>query len=282
MKQVEQVFTLANGVRIPSVGFGTWRIEEGEGCVQAVAAAIRHGYRHIDTAACYGNEVSVGKGIVASGISRDSVFVTSKLWNTENTYDRARKAFDATMTRLGLDVLDLYLLHWPAVAKNDANWIHTNHEKWRALEDLYLEGRIRAIGVSNFHVMHLEPLMAEARVVPMVNQLEIQPGFSQAELVKWCQARAILPQAWSPLARGRIFDFPVLQHWVKASGRTPAQICLRWCLQNGVQPLSKTTQEARMIENLDVFGFELSDEAMAALNTMPETEGHLNPETRDF
>lgn len=282
MKPLSSSFTLANGVAIPALGFGTWQIKDGPDAVRAVAAALRLGYRHVDTAAVYGNEASVGTAVRESGLPRTEVFVTSKLWNTAKTYDLAMQAFDESMAKLGLDVLDLYLLHWPAVEKLDADWVRTNREKWRALERLHQDGRIRAIGVSNFRPHHLKPLLDAADVAPMVNQLEIHPGFAQEETVAFCKAHGILAQAWSPLACGKALAIPEVQAIAARHGRTPAQVCVRWCLQNGVLPLTKTTNETRMRENTDVFGFELTPDDLCAIAGLPTCGACLDPDTRNF
>lgn len=282
MNAISSSFTLANGIAIPSLGFGTWQIKDGPDAVNAVAAALRLGYRHLDTAAIYGNEVSVGAAFRESGLPRADVFVTSKLWNTAKTYDRAMQAFDESMARLGLDVLDLYLIHWPAVEKLDPNWIRTNRERWRALEQLYRDGRIRSIGVSNFREHHLRPLLDDADIAPMVNQLEIHPGFAQEATVDFCKARNILVQAWSPLACGKALDIPEVRAIAARHGRTPAQVCLRWCLQNGILPLTKTTNEERMRENADVFDFELTADDLKVLAALPPCGACLDPDNRDF
>ena len=282
MKNLNSSFTLANGVAIPALGFGTWQIKDGSGAVRAVAAALRLGYRHVDTAAIYGNEASVGAAVRESGLPHAEVFVTSKLWNTAKTYDLAMQAFDESMTKLGLEALDLYLLHWPAVEKLDADWVRTNREKWRALERLHQDGRIRAIGVSNFRPHHLQPLLDAADVAPMVNQLEIHPGFAQEQTVAFCKAHGILAQAWSPLACGKALAIPEVRAIAARHGRTPAQVCVRWCLQNGVLPITKTTNEARMRENADVFGFELTPDDQRAIAGLPPCGACLDPDTRNF
>ena len=282
MNTLSSAFHLANGIAIPAIGFGTWQIPDGPDAVRAVGTALRLGYRHVDTAAIYGNEASVGAAVRESGIPRTELFITSKLWNSAKTFDLATQAFEETMAKLGLDVLDLYLLHWPSVAKIDADWVHTNREKWRALERLHRDGRIRAIGVSNFRTHHLRPLLDTADIAPMVDQLEIHPGFAQEETVAFCRENGILPQAWSPLACGKALALPAVQAIATRLGRTPAQVCLRWCLQNGVLPITKTTSEARMRENADVDGFTLTDDDLRALAALPPCGACLDPDTRNF
>lgn len=282
MKFLHDTFRLSNGVHIPCVGFGTWQIK-GAAATEAVCAAIACGYRHIDTATVYENEAAVGEAIRACGLPRDQLFVTSKLWNTNKTVDEARRAFDASMSRLGLDVLDLYLIHWPAVPNMDPDWRRTNREKWRALEHLHTEGRVRAIGLSNFLPHHLEPLLADADIAPLVNQLEIHPGHPQHETVACCRAHAILPQAWSPLANGQVLDVPAVRAIADKHGKTPAQVCLRWCLENGVLPITKTTSPARMRANADIFNMTLDDEDRSRLDALPPCGGAcIDPDTRTF
>ena len=283
MKSLVDTFKLANEIGIPCVGFGTWQIKDGQDAVDAVTKAIQLGYRHIDTASIYGNEASVGTAIRNCGVPRSELFITSKLWNSNKTYDQALQAFDESMKKLKLDVLDLYLIHWPSVKHIDANWERTNSEKWRALERLYQEGRIRAIGVSNVLPHHLQPLMERAAVMPMVNQLEIHPGHPQTETVAFCKAHGILAEAWSPLACGKILEVPELKAIAASLSKTPAQLCLRWCIQNGVLPLPKSVSTSRMSENAALFDFAISPEDMQTLNNLPPCGGAcLNPDERNF
>ena len=269
MKNIPQIFVLSNGVKIPSVGLGTWRTPDGEAAVNAVCAGVICGYRHIDTAAAYANEKGVGEGIRGCGIIRDELFITSKVWNTNRGYDKAMRGFDQTMSDLGLNYLDLYLIHWPASIKDYADWKGLNRGTWRALETLYREGRIRAIGLSNFFVNHLEALLDTAEIKPMVNQIEFHPGLMRPEVVALCRKNGILVEAWSPLGSGRMLNNPELASIAAKYGKSVAQLCIRWVLQNGVLPLPKSASPERIAQNIDVFDFEISDEDMAYINAMP-------------
>lgn len=257
---------LSNAYKIPCIGYGTYKVN-GEEAVSVIKAAIDAGYRHIDTATFYGNEVEVGKAIHECGVAREELFITSKVWKTERGYESTKKSFLKTLEDMQLEYLDLYLIHWPASFCQYENWEEINLETWRAMTELYKEGKIKAIGVSNFHVHHLEALM-RTEVKPMVNQLEYHPGEMQEETVEYCKEHGILVEAWSPLGRGRIFENELLLQLAEKYGKTLPQICLRWELQNGIIPLPKTMSEKRMKENLDIFDFEISKEDMKVLNTM--------------
>lgn len=268
MKSLNDTFKLNNGYEIPCVGFGTWQTPEGETAVMAVREAIKAGYRHIDTAACYENEVGVGQGIKVSGIEREKLFVTSKVWNTQRGYDKTMAAFEKTLSDLGLDYLDLYLIHWPASSTQFENWEEINLDTWRAMRELYKAGRIKAIGVSNFLPHHLEALM-KTDVPPMVNQIEYHPGLMQTETVKYCKEHNILVEAWSPLGTGRMLSDERLKSIAEKYGKSVAQLCIRWCLQNGILPLPKSVTPSRIIENTEVFDFEIAIEDMDAIYSMP-------------
>ena len=268
-------YTLNNGVSIPVLGFGTWKAENGEVAYQAVLEALKAGYRHIDTAAIYQNEESVGRAIRDSGISRQEIFVTTKLWNTNHSYDEARHAFEQSMEKLGLDYLDLYLIHWPnpKLLRENDEWKTRNAEVWRAMEDLYQEGKIRAIGVSNFFPKHLNTLLETARIVPAVNQVRLAPGVYQEEVVDYCREKGILLEAWGPFGQGELFDKKEVQEIAAKHGKSVAQIALAWSLAEGFLPLPKSVTASRIQSNLDCFGIELSKEEREILKTISVTSG---------
>ncbi len=267
MKNLTDTFTMHNGVQIPCIGYGTWQTPKGDVARDVVKEALRLGYRHIDCAACYGNEKSVGEGIKECGLPREEIFVTSKLWNTERGYEKTMAAFEKTRSDLQLDYLDLYLIHWPANALQFENWNEINIDTWRAFIDLYKAGKIRAIGVSNFMPHHLEALM-KMEVKPMLDQIEFHPGYMQMEAVEYCKANGIIVEAWAPLGTGRMLTNPTLMDIAKKYNRSVAQICVRWCLQNDVLPLPKSVTPARIKENSEVFDFEIGAEDMATINAM--------------
>lgn len=269
MKKLTDRFTLNNNYSIPCIGYGTWQVSDGDAAIEAIHKAVKNGYRHIDTAAFYGNEVGIGSAIKSCGVPREELFITSKVWKTDCGYEKTCQAFEQTMKNLGLAYLDLYLIHWPNVQGTKEEWEKMNQSTWRALEKFYEEGRIKAIGVSNFKPHHLESLMKEATIKPMVNQIEFHPGFMQQETLEYCKKNNILVEAWSPLGKGRVLQDPTLQAIAAKYHKSTAQLCVRWCLQNGVLPLPKSVTEARIIENSNVFDFELSTEEMQVINGMP-------------
>lgn len=276
-------FTLNNGITIPSIGYGTWQVENGPAAVQTVAEALRIGYRHIDTATCYGNEKSVGEAIARSGLDRRDLFVTSKVWNTDRGYDSTLKAFERSLSDLGLDYLDLYLIHWPASPHRFSDWQHINAETWRAMEELMKAGKIRAIGVSNFMPHHLDALLSTADVVPAVNQIEFHPGCKQPECVSYCRAHGILVEAWSPLGCGRVLGNEILGRVAARHHCSPAQLCLCWILQQGILPLPKSSTPQRMRDNLELPDVELTPEDMQELDALGSCGASgLHPDTIDF
>lgn len=270
---------LSNGIRMPWVGLGVFQVEEGAELVEAVKAAIRFGYRSVDTAAIYGNESGVGQGIrealAENSLSREDLFVTSKVWNADLGYESTLAAYETSLRKLGLDYLDLYLIHWPVAGKYK--------DAWRALEKLYKEGRVRAIGVSNFQVHHLEDLMAGAEAKPMVNQVEFHPLLSQKELRRYTAEQGIQLEAWSPLMQGRLLDHPVLKEIAARHGKSIAQVILRWDLQHGVVTIPKSTKESRIAENGSLFDFELTAGEMAEIDGLNRDERvGPNPDNFDF
>ena len=282
MKTLTDVYTLSNGVAIPWVGFGTWQTPDGQVAADSVKAALAAGYRHIDTASIYKNETGVGQGIRESGVPREEIFVTTKIWNNKRGYEKTRESVEKSLERLGLDYLDMVLIHWPAAPHRVENWEELNQSTWQALTDLYKEGKIRAIGVSNFKPHHLKALL-EAEVKPMVNQIELHPGMTQQETVDLCKEHGILLEAWSPLGCGRLLDHPFLAELAAKYGKSVAQVCIRWCLQKGFLPLPKSVTPSRILDNTKVFDFVLSDEDMAAMDAMENVGwSGLDPDEVDF
>ena len=261
-------FTLSNGVEIPAVGYGTYLTSEKDD--GTVAAALTAGYRHFDTASFYDTEQALGDALKAAGVPREELFLTSKLWKDEMGYENALAAFERSLQKLGSDYLDLYLIHWPRTDDLTAEWRQLDRDTWRALEELYRAGRVRAIGVSNFLPHHLRNLMETAEVMPMVNQIEFHPGYPQTYTVEFCKAHGILPEAWSPLGRTRVLQDERLAGIAAKYGKTVAQLCVRFALQRGVVPLPKSSSPARMQANLDVFDFVISDEDMDRILTLPQ------------
>ena len=278
---LQDTCTLRNGVQIPRLGFGTYKTLEGEVAEASVLVALEAGYRHIDTAAFYGNEVSVGRAIRKSGIPREEIFLTTKVWNTERGYEKARASILASLERMGLDYVDLCLIHWPAIPKQYSDWEAINVDTWRAFTELHRLGKVRAIGVSNFKPRHLDALM-KTEVPPMVNQIECHPGQSQNETIAYCQTNDILVEAWSPMGRGKLLDHPLLTEMAAKYGVSVAQLCIRWCLQREIIPLPKSVTPDRIRENARVYDFVISQKDMEVLTGMPPTATSHDPDEIDF
>lgn len=260
---------LNNGTEMPAIGFGTWAIADGADVAESVRMAIESGFRHIDTASFYKNETGVGRGIAASGIDRSQLWVTTKVWPTETGYDNTLRAFDSSLKRLGLDYIDLYLIHWPASPSHYADWRERNLDTWRAFEKLYADGRVRAIGVSNFLASHLQPLIESCKVRPMVDQLEIHPGYWQADAVKFCQSNNIVVEAWSPFGRGTAFKSAELKEIADRNNCTVAQLCVAWCRQKQIVPLPKSVTPERVKENLQALSLKLSENDIDMIDKLP-------------
>jgi len=274
IQHLQDTHTLNNGVEMPGFGLGVYKIWDGDTATQAVKAAIKHGYRSIDTAAYYKNEEFVARGIKESGIPRDEIFLTTKVWNDDQGYESTLKAFEASLKKLDTDYLDLFLIHWPIGSKFK--------ETWRAMERLYKEEKVRAIGVSNFHTYHLEDLMANSEVKPAVNQVEYHPHLAQLELKEFCESENIKLEAWSPLKRGALLDNHVLLKIAERHNKTVAQVILRWDVQNGVITIPKSVSEERIIENAAIFDFRLSEKEMESINQLNcNDRSGKNPEIYD-
>ena len=259
-------YKLNNGVEIPVVGFGTWQTPNGQVAKDAVLAALNAGYRHIDTAAAYGNETSVGEAIKASGVKRDELFVTTKLWNSDHGYENAKKAIDKSLENLGLDYLDLYLIHWPNPVAMRENWAELNAESWRAMEEAVKAGKIRSIGISNFRKHHIDELLKTAEIKPAVNQNYLNPSDMQADLVKYNDELGILNEAYSPLGTGGLLGNETVKEVAANYGKSTAQVLLRWSLQHKFLPLPKSVHADYIKANAEIFDFELSADDMKKLD----------------
>lgn len=274
---------LNNGYAIPCPGFGTFKTPDGDVCVDAVREAILAGYTHIDTAAVYGNERSVGEGVRQAGKPRGELFITSKLWNTERGYDNTLRACEKSLQDLGMDYLDLYLIHWPAnELQFGSKATGINLDTWSAMERLVDEGLVRNIGLSNFYPSHMAPILAAANIAPAVDQIEYHPGLLQEETVALCKEQGILVEAWSPLGRGRLLEDATLAGIAAAHGKSVVHVLLRFCVQNGVLPLVKSVHTERIRENLNFLDFTLNAEEMTAIAGLPETRVGSHPDTATF
>lgn len=271
MPSIANGFALSNKVVDPCVGIGTWQVPDDDALVRNLHSTIEIGYRHIDTAHIYGNERSVGEAVRTCGLPRSDIFVTSKLWNADRGYKETLAAFDRSLKLSGLEYFDLYLIHWPATKGEPMTWQSINSGSWRALEEIYASGRVRAIGTSNFLVHHLVPLLARAKIVPHVNQIEFHPGYMQMQTVEFCKKNKIQIEAWSPLGRGALLRHPVLLELGGKYGVTSMQISLRWCLQHGTIPLPKSMNPEHQKINADLFSFSISPEDMHRLDNLPKT-----------
>lgn len=275
---------LNNNVNIPCIGFGTWKMEDFDVTVESVKVAITYGYRHIDTASSYGNEKAVGEGIKQSHISRDQLFVTTKLWNTVNNYEETLKAFNESLKNLNLDYVDLYLIHWPAPKNCRDSYQKRNIEVYHAMEKLYKDGKIKAIGVSNFRRHHLEELINNIEIPIMVNQIEFHPYYYDEETIKYCNDHNIILEGYSPLGRNKILNDPLIIQLAKQYHKTPAQICIRYALENNIIPLPKSVTIDRIKSNIEVFDFQLSLQDIKKIRDLSNIHGKIgsNPDFANF
>lgn len=270
---IESTVRLNNDVEIPWIGFGVFQVPPGKKTYDAVATALRTGYRAVDTASYYRNEEDVGKAIRDGGYDSGGIFITTKVWNDEQGYENTLRAFEASRKRLGVEVVDLYLVHWPVTGKFK--------ETYRAMEKLYGDGEVRAIGVSNFLAHHLEELLRDAETTPAVNQVEFHPFLLQPELLAYCERKNVLLEAWSPLTRGRFLDNEVIVEIAENHSKTPAQVLIRWDIQHGVITLPRSTREDHIRENAEVFDFELTREEMSRLDAL-DSGTRIGPDPDDF
>ncbi len=276
MFQVEKSYKMYNGVSIPSIGYGTWKITDPQVGIRAMREAIEVGYRHLDSAQGYGNEETLGEAIRQSGIDRKELFITGKVLNSSKGYESTLQAFDQTLKNLGTDYLDLYLIHWPKTKDTLDTYRELNRQTWKAFEKLYDEGLVRAIGVSNFHKPYLEELLSDnINIKPMMDQIEIHPHYFERETIEFAKANDMLVSGYSPLMRGGQLEDPVFVKLAQKHGKTPAQVVLRWALQKGTIPLPKTVTRERMISNLDVYGFQLDQDDMAILDAQHRADGKI-------
>lgn len=283
MKTITDTLILHNGLEIPVIGFGTWQTPNDEVGYQAVLKALEVGYRHIDTAAIYQNEEAVGRAIKDSGIAREEIFLTSKLWNDAHSYKGTKEAFERSLQLLGTDYLDLYLIHWPNPPKYRSHWQEANSETWRAMEDLYKEGKIKAIGVSNFMVHHIDALIETAKILPMVDQIRLCPGDAKKDLVDYLKDKNIAIEAYSPLGTGKVFGVEILESLAEKYTTSVAKLCIRWSAQNGFIPLPKSVTPERIQSNTEIFDFLLSEDDMAAINGLEGVSGYgTDPDLAGF
>lgn len=262
-------YILNNGVELPAIAFGTYKAADGKSA-DVIRTAIEAGYRYFDTASFYGTETYLAQAVRESGISRDEIFIASKLWKTEMGYENVKDAFERTLENLNTDYLDLYLIHWPLPEPGYKDWKQLDRETWKAMEELYQTGKVRAIGLSNFLPHHIENILKDCTVRPAVDQIEYHPGYSQEAVVQYCKERDIIVQAWSPIGRQRVLEEPLVLETAEKYGVTPAQICLKFAVQREIIPLPKSSSIKRMKENLNLYSFEMEQEDIWRLATMPQ------------
>ena len=269
MKSIYDTYTLNNGVKIPCVAYGTYKAKDENGA-DIITAAVEEGYRYFDTASFYETEEYVAEAIQRSGLPREDFFIATKIWKEEMGYEETLAAFERSAKKLNTDYIDLYLIHWPRPTLDYQNWKQLDIDTWRALEKLYKEGKVRAIGLSNFLPHHLDNILENCEIKPMVNQIEYHAGYTQEATVQYCKQHDILVQAWSPISRGRIFHDVTLVELAEKYQVSIAKLALRFCIQNGIVPLPKAASRERMRENMNLFDFEISDEDMKRINTIPQ------------
>lgn len=280
---LEDTYTLNNGVKIPIIGFGTWQTPDGDVAEHAVESALNAGYRHIDTAAAYGNEESVGEALKRSGVNRHDLFITTKLWNADHGYRSAKAAIDRSLQNLKVDYLDLYLIHWPNPVDMRDHWAEANAESWRAMEEAVQAGKIRAIGVSNFRKRHLDELLKTAEIKPVVNQIMLNPSDLQPDVVKVNNELKLLSEAYSPLGTGGLLGNETVNEIASEVGKSPAQVLIRWSLEHGFLPLPKSVHDKYIRANAEVFDFNLSSEQMNKLDSLHGVSGlATDPDTANF
>ncbi|MCZ3934106.1 aldo/keto reductase [Lactobacillus gasseri] len=280
---IEDTYTLNNGVEIPIIGFGTWQTPDGDIAKHAVEVALNAGYRHIDTAAAYGNEKSVGQAIKKSGINRHDLFITTKLWDADHGYQSTKAAIDRSLQNLKVDYLDLYLIHWPNPVAMRDHWAEANAESWRAMEEAVQAGKIRAIGVSNFRKRHLDELLKTAEIKPVVNQIMLNPSDLQSDVVKVNNKLGLLSEAYSPLGTGGLLGNETVKEIASEVGKSPAQVLIRWSLEHGFLPLPKSVHDKYIQANVEVFDFNLNSEQMNKLDSLHGVSGlATDPDTANF
>ncbi|MGI9028263.1 MAG: aldo/keto reductase [Candidatus Saccharimonadales bacterium] len=267
---------LNNGIQIPQIGFGVFKIEDGSEVEEAIKVAFKAGYRSIDTAAIYGNEEGVGRAIAYSGIPREELFITTKVWNNDQGYNETLQAFDNSLERLGLDYIDQYLIHWPKPTNNKIS------DTWRAMEQLYEDGKTRAIGVSNFKPDHLDNLLKDAKITPAINQIELHPRLTQLETRNYCQGKGIAIESWSPLMQGgELLNDATISGIANAHGKEPAQVILRWHIQSGLVVIPKSVTPERIRDNINIFNFELSGDEMRRIDNLNQNK-RIGPDPDSF